>query len=94
MEIPSEDTDAVFYIDKLGEHQARKEDILKNLIRKWPEFGVRGNEPDQSWMKRLCIFLEDLVEKRICHVRSWIDINLSGFQQENNSAIEEQRKRF
>ena len=43
-------------------------------------------------MKRLCIFLEDLVEKRICHVRSWIDINLSGFQQENNSAIEELRR--
>ncbi|PAV19468.1 hypothetical protein PNOK_0440200 [Pyrrhoderma noxium] len=92
MEIPSEDTDAVFYIDKLGEHQARKEDILKNLIHRWPEFGVRGNEPDQSWTKCLCIFLEDLVEKRIYHVRSWIDINLSGFQQENNSAIEELRR--
>ena len=86
-----DDNDAIFYVENEGDYQVKKEDALKALIRRWPENNLRGKISDQIWTTQLCNYLNELADKRISHVQSWIKDNLSQFQA-SDTVIEELRR--
>ena len=57
----------------------------------WPDFKKRHQQPESKWMENLCLYLQELVDKRVAHIQAWIDSNLSQFNS-SNATIEELRR--
>ncbi|KAL5492779.1 hypothetical protein ACEPAI_4226 [Sanghuangporus weigelae] len=89
--IESDDSNAIFWINQSDRPQAEQKTAVRSLMRMWPDFVKRHEEVETEWMEKLCLYLQQLVDRRIAHVEAWIDSNLSRFRS-NSAAIEELRR--
>ncbi|KAI9511011.1 hypothetical protein F5148DRAFT_1274479 [Russula earlei] len=92
--LPSNDTTAIFAIFE-GE-QVQPVDIerhLAALLNPRRPSVPRQHIPDSEWIAELKSYLDELVDLRVNHVRTWLDCNLGRFQG-GNAAIEDLRRRF
>ncbi|KAL5513533.1 hypothetical protein ACEPAH_3932 [Sanghuangporus vaninii] len=89
--IECDDSNATFWINQSDRPQAEQKTAVRSLMRMWPDFMKRHEEVETEWMEKLCLYLQQLVDRRIAHVEAWIDSNLSRFNS-NSAAIEELRR--
>ncbi|KAI9460706.1 hypothetical protein F5148DRAFT_1276740 [Russula earlei] len=92
--LPSDDTMAIFAIFEgetvqLVDIEMRLAALLKPRCPSVP----RQHIPDSQWIAELKSYLDELVDLRVNHVRTWLDCNLGRFQG-GNAAIEDLRRRF
>jgi hypothetical protein len=72
---------------------AKIEIQLVALLESWVPSAPRQFMPDSEFVAELKKRLNDLIDWRINHVRSWLDCNLARFQS-GHAAIEDLRRRF
>lgn len=90
----SDDTTAIFAIsDKEPLPPAEIEIQLVGLLEAWVPRTPRQFMPDLAFVAELKKRLDDLIDLRVNHVRSWLDCNLARFQG-GQAAIEDLRRRF
>ncbi|KAF9064891.1 hypothetical protein BDP27DRAFT_1467712 [Rhodocollybia butyracea] len=86
MVIDSEDEDssAIFYLP--GSSSITSEFALTELMRPWTDINKRDcAESDRTWIEDLSRYLLGLADRRIEHIRQWVDSNLSRFKVDNAS---------
>ena len=66
---------------------------LMALFDSWSPGTPRELLPDSEWAAKLENYLNELVDLRVNHVRSWLDCNLARFEG-GHAAIEDIRRRF
>ena len=92
MPIDSPDRHARFFVVNVEHSQPMtREEVLDALLSEWDEFDSRLHVPDTQWAQELALYLEDLAEMRINHVRAWVKSNLMRFQAGHASVMELQR---
>ena len=87
------DTSVRFFLAQAGIQHAAREQALAVLRDTWDQSHSRQLMPDSEWASNLSIYLNDLAEIRVEHVREWITLNLSRFQT-GHANIEELRRTF
>ena len=94
MPVDCSDSQARFFVANVEHSQnMSREDVLHALVTEWDESQVDSRQlvPDAQWAQELAQYLEDLVERRIDHVRAWVKSNLTRFQAGHASVVELQR---
>jgi hypothetical protein len=85
---------AVFAISDGEPLPAAKIEVqLVTLMESWVPNAPRQFTPDPEFVAELKKRLNDLIDLRVNHVRSWLDCNLARFQG-GHAAIEDLRRRF
>jgi hypothetical protein len=85
---------AIFAISDGEQLPAAKIEVqLAALLESWVSSGRRQSLPDSEFVSELKKSLNDLIDLRVNHVRSWLDCNLARFQG-GHAAIEDLCRRF
>ena len=92
MPIDSPDRHARFFVTNVEHSQPMiREEVLDALLSEWDEFDSRLHVPDTQWAHELALYLEDLAEMCINHIRAWVKSNLTRFQAGHANVMELQR---
>ncbi|KAH9022041.1 hypothetical protein EDB84DRAFT_1670488 [Lactarius hengduanensis] len=92
--VESDDSAARFAVsDREQIPPAEVERYLTALLESWSPSTPRQSIPDVEWIAGLTSYLQGLVDRRINHVRFWVDSNLERFHG-GPAAIDDLRRRF
>ncbi|KAH8986525.1 hypothetical protein EDB86DRAFT_2809505 [Lactarius hatsudake] len=92
--VESDDSAARFAVsDREQISPAEVERYLTALLESWSPSTPRQSIPDVEWIAGLTSYLQELVDRRINHVRFWVDSNLERFHG-GPAAIDDLRRRF
>ena len=88
------DTTLQFYLSGSGTGNSEdRQATLATLRRSWDQFDQRSSKPDDEWIAELSLYLDNVSDMRVNHVREWVLSNLSRFKT-SHANIETLRRAF